>query len=690
MSIKKITIKNCKSIEFLELNLSKNINCFLGINNVGKSNIMKIIHFFYTNLTREFYDDSMFSKSNPYNDEVEISIEYDFKELVDKVQGSINVSNGFLDDFFSNINFSQFHNGLDPLNDIVEKVKKFVDKYIEKDKCTLTLKYNRKNKSINWNIKDYEFRAFVSVRFPVFFLESRNIDLYNWESIWKLIGEIAPFRKKISITRNIEGIFELDDEGQDNYDTVIQDIISEIEKSNIRIERSNIYEKISQIIQLQLGGKNFEYETHKLKIGSYGMNSYSFMSLYVKLILRLFNNKHLSSPLIMIDEPELHLHLKKIEQFTREIKEYERFSTTKWIFATHSPTFVKNIIVEHVDYEMFHVTNTEFFNNSYVSRINGFKEKKHKLISDNEANLFFSEVCLFVEGDTELEVFRNSNLRVLYPKLNNIDIYAFEGKEDKLKLVNPNDRKTKINYLVMIDMDKILNYSPKKKKYKLSGGTYLNVIKNKNIINREKYHYTKKFNDTYRVRSEITQRLTSNKFEVDSTGLCIEQSDERTELIELIQQYYDQYNFFPLETTIEGALINKRNYHLFYQWIKDYDWNQENFDNLYSILQTEDHKTTFLRLIFFGKTDWFSSEKEGNNQNFVEKLKVIREIRKQLKESTLDFGDKTSGWVTNYLNWFFNRELHIEKSDDIFVNRNLFQMSFPELGKVIEKLEKMV
>lgn len=118
-------------------------------------------------------------------------------------------------------------------------------------------------------------------------------------------------QKKISITRNIEGIFELDDEGQDNYDTVIQDIISEIEKSNIRIERSNIYEKISQIIQLQLGGKNFEYETHKLKIGSYGMNSYSFMSLYVKLILRLFNNKHLSSPLIMIDEPELHLHLKK-------------------------------------------------------------------------------------------------------------------------------------------------------------------------------------------------------------------------------------------------------------------------------------------------------------------------------------------------------------------------------------------
>lgn len=690
MSIQKITIKNCKSIDFLELNLNRNINCFIGINNVGKSNIMKIIHFFHINLTREYHDDSMFNINNPYNDEIEISIEYNVKELVEKVQGSLYVGNGaFFDEFFSSISFNKYHSGLDPLNNIVEKVKKYVDKYIEKDKCILTLKYNRQSKSINWNVKDYEFRSFISVRFPVFFLESRNIDLYNWEEIWKLIGEIAPFRRKVSITGNIEGLFEPDESGQDNYETVIQDIISEIEKSNIQIKQSNIYEKISQIVQLQLGGKSFEYETHKLKNGSYGMNSYSFMSLYVKLILRLFNNKHLSSPLIMLDEPELHLHLKKIEQFTKDIKEYERFPTIKWIIATHSPNFVKNIIVEHENYQMFHVTNTVFFNKSQLSRINGFKEKKHKLISDNEANLYFSEVCLFVEGDTELEVFRNNNLRILYPKLNKLDIYAFDGKEDKLKLVNPNDRKTKINYLVMIDMDKILNYSPKKKKYSLSGSAYLNVLKNADVTKREKYHYTNKFNATYKIRREITKILTTKKFEVDTTGLCIEQYEEQAELFELIQRYHQEYNFFPLETTIEGAIINKNNYQLFYQWIKEHEWNKVNFDQLYSVLQSVDQKTTFLRLIFFGKTNWFSSEKNINNQNFSDKLKVIQEIRNQLRESTLDFGEKTSGWVTRYLNWFFAR-LHPEESDKLFINRNLFHSNFPELGKIIEKLERML
>jgi len=690
MSIRKISIKNCKSIEHIELNMNKSINCFIGVNNVGKSNIMKIIYFFHKNLTGEYFDESMFSMSNPYNDEVEISIEYDFTELIEKVQGKT-YTDVFLDDFFSNL-FVHFGGSLNSSNELVDKVKKYVELYTENNKCTLTLKYNRNNKSIHWNVTDYDFRAFVSVRFPIFFLESRNIDLYNWGSIWSLIGEIAPFRKKVSIKGNIKGIFELDEENQGNYDIVIQEIIEEFEKSSIRIRQTNIYEKISQILQLQLGGKGFEYESHQLKLGSYGMNSYSFMSLYVKLILRLFNNKHLSSPMIMIDEPELHLHLKKIEQFTREIKEYERFPTTKWIFSTHSPAFVKNIIIEYESYDMFHVTNTEIFNKSHVSRVNGFKDKKHKLLSDNEANLFFSEVCLFVEGDTELEVFRNINLRVLHPKLHKVDIYSFDGKEDKLKLVNPNDRKTKIKYLVLIDMDKILNYSLKTKKYGSSGSSYLNVFKNKSLVNREKYHYTKKFNETYKIRSRITQTLKTFSFEIDNTGLCIKQSDQRRELVELIQQYYSQYNFMPLDTTIEGAIINKQNYQLFHKWFKEYEWDQTNFDNLYAELQTDDQKTTLLRLIFFGKTEWFNSEKETNNKNaqFVKLFGVVKEIRTELKKTKLDFGDKTSGWVTNFLNWFFDNVLDLKKTEHIFINRNLFKTNFPELSGVIEKLEEMI
>lgn len=45
------------------------------------------------------------------------------------------------------------------------------------------------------------------------------------------------------------------------------------------------------------------------------------------------------------------------------------------------------------------------------------------MLSDNEARLFFSEYILFVEGATEVELFRNYNLQKLFPVLKRLDVY---------------------------------------------------------------------------------------------------------------------------------------------------------------------------------------------------------------------------------------------------------------------------
>ncbi|GAB6456400.1 AAA family ATPase [Bacillus thuringiensis] len=676
MSIVGVTIKNCKSIESLELNLKENINCFIGTNNVGKSNIMKALNFFYLNLTEEIYDESMFSKSNPYNDELEIAIEYDFHGLIKKMEAHT------------------FNGLINPTNEIFEKIDCYIKKYAVNNRIVLSLKYT-KNKKINWNIKDYEFRAFMAIRFPMFFLESRNINLYNWDSIWEVIGSIAPFRKKLNIASNISGIFEANDQEQDNYQEVIDIIVDTLGRNDIKIKKTNVYEKISQIIQLQLGGKGFNYDSHSLQLGSYGLNSYTFIKLYVQLILRLYEYKHLATPLIMIDEPELHLHVKKIEEFVRGIKENPGYYTTKWIFATHSPAFAKNIILENENYDIFHITNNPLYNRTSATKINGFKQRKYKLLSDNEANLFFSEACLFVEGDTELELFKNKNMRMLFPTLSKIDIYPFEGKNDKLQLVNPNDRKSKIKFLVLLDMDKLLSYVPKKKKYSITGNAYLNVLKDKNIIGREHYHYTKKLNDTFKTRIEIQRRTDNYKFAIDSSGLCIKEVRARRELIELIQQYFFEYNFFPLETTIEGAIININNYQLFYNWLQEYDWDDTNFQVIYGRLTTENQKASFLRVIFHGKSDWLSGEKERKKdkenqvRKFISLFDDIKNIRSELKKSNLNLDGKTSGWVTLFMNWFFEKEIDLVNKE-LYFNRKIFLSKFPELGKVIVQIEKMV
>ncbi|MCM3037518.1 retron Eco8 family effector endonuclease [Bacillus pumilus] len=669
----KVTIKNCKSIEFLELNLKENINCFIGTNNVGKSNIMKVLNFFYLNLTEEVYDDSMFSKSNPYNDDIEITLEYDFLELIKKMEAHT------------------FNGLINPINEIFAKIDYYTKRYSVNNRVVLSLKYN-KNRTITWNIKDYNFRAFLAVRFPIFFLESRNINLYNWESIWEVIGSIAPFRQKLNISENISGIFEANEQEQGNYQDVIDIIIDVLERNEIQIKKTTVYEKISQIIQLQLGGKGFNYDLHSLQMGSYGLNSYTFIKLYIQLILRLYEYKHLATPLIMVDEPELHLHVKKIEEFVREIKGNKSYYNTKWIFATHSPTFTKNIIVENENYDIFHITNNSLYNRTSVNKINGFKQRKYKFLSDNEANLFFSEACLFVEGDTELELFRNINIRTLFPELSKIDIYPFEGKNDKLQLVNPNDRKSKIKFLVLLDMDKLLSYVPKRKKYSITGNAYLNVLKDSNILTRERYHYKQKLNNTFKTRIKIEKLINNYKFEVDSSGLCVK--GNRVELIELMQQYYSEYNFFPLETTIEGAIININNYQLFYDWLQEHDWNDTGFQKIYKNLE-KNQKASFLRIIFYGKTDWLSGEKEHKKgksdkvSQFISLFEEIKSIRSELKKSNLNLERKTSGWVTSFMDWFFKEEIDLE-NEDLYYNRNIFLSKFPELGKVLVRIEGMV
>ncbi|MEH7613970.1 retron Eco8 family effector endonuclease [Gottfriedia acidiceleris] len=404
----------------------------------------------------------------------------------------------------------------------------------------------------------------------------------------------------------------------------------------------------------------------------------------------MYEYKHLATPFIMVDEPELHLHVKKIEEFVREIKENKSYYTTKWIFATHSPAFTKNIILENENYDIFHITNNSLYNRTSVNKINGFKQRKYKFLSDNEANLFFSEACLFVEGDTELEVFRNENIRILFPALFKIDIYSFEGKNDKLQLVNPNDRKSKIKFLVLLDMDKLLSYVPKKKKYSITGNAYLNVLKDKNIISREHYHYKQKLNNTFRTRIEIQRRTSNDKFEVDSSGLCIMETSARRELIDLMQQYYSEYNFFPLETTIEGAIININNHQLFYDWLREHDWDDTNLQRIYGGLATENQKASFLRVIFYGKADWLSGEKDANKvRQFVSLFEDIKNIRNELKKSNLNLDGKTSGWVTSFLNWFFEKEIDLE-NNDLYFNRSIFLSNFPELGKVIVQIESMV
>src|SRR5512133_620935 len=56
MHLKKLALTNFKNYEFNELEFSPKINCFVGNNGVGKTNILDSIH--YLSLTKSFFNNT--------------------------------------------------------------------------------------------------------------------------------------------------------------------------------------------------------------------------------------------------------------------------------------------------------------------------------------------------------------------------------------------------------------------------------------------------------------------------------------------------------------------------------------------------------------------------------------------------------------------------------------------------------
>lgn len=173
MSIKKIIIRNFKSINNLELSFNdkKSIACFLGKNGVGKTNLFNAIEYFYDNL------DSINVKNvldviNTYNSKCEISIVYDLTEF------DVKINNDFLKKMFSNLC-------------IIAKEKRenicLSNLTIDQIKVTMT---QDKDGVIRWN-QSKEVRKSLKKLFPLYVINTRNLDLITWNKVWDTIGDLS-------------------------------------------------------------------------------------------------------------------------------------------------------------------------------------------------------------------------------------------------------------------------------------------------------------------------------------------------------------------------------------------------------------------------------------------------------------------------------------------------------------------
>ncbi|WP_154216396.1 AAA family ATPase, partial [Vibrio parahaemolyticus] len=79
MSVSSIKINNLLSFQELDLKSINDINCFVGTNNAGKSNLFKIIKYFYSQIEGErILSPTLNSNYSPYG---EIEIEFDLSRI---------------------------------------------------------------------------------------------------------------------------------------------------------------------------------------------------------------------------------------------------------------------------------------------------------------------------------------------------------------------------------------------------------------------------------------------------------------------------------------------------------------------------------------------------------------------------------------------------------------------------------
>lgn len=460
MTISSIRIKNLLSFDDVLLQDFQDINCIIGRNNVGKSNLLKVIRYFYAKLNNQKVLPLDFHSN--YDSIGEIIFTYDTTRIKKIVSSHKN--KGRFHKHIYNTLFSSSNKKLTFAELIDNKKNDSVSLFSIK----LTI---CNDDSVQWSIDDNKVRSLLATLYPFFYIETRHINLYDWSPIWKLISNLNSF--------NFEGVKQ--DELIDFLDSKISsrkgDYKNYIDRvvSIIDTKPYSYKEKVVNYIKIALKGDSFINGGEDLLTQSDGTNSNKFLETLLHLLISLTRTEFIC-PIIYIDEPEVGLHPKLGENFisklhnkysqfkkTTDSKEPGKFSTPypRIFFSTHSPSILKYTIKLFAnDQQVLHFSKFKDSSTSIKKIKSTYSDKRFlNIFSDNEARLFFSEYILFVEGATELEVFRNLLILEFYPSFSYVDIY--DANEVVLSNINPQYSQAAIPFTIVKDLDTLLDYDIK-------------------------------------------------------------------------------------------------------------------------------------------------------------------------------------------------------------------------------------
>lgn len=204
--------------------------------------------------------------------------------------------------------------------------------------------------------------------------------------------------------------------------TSINELLKKYLGLEFRVERASRYEQ-NVICYLQNLKRKKKQQAQDLSSGERSI---------ANLIFSLFGYE-LQSGMVLIDEPELHLHPQWQHAYLEVLEEIRKKRDLQVILATHSPAFVSADTIKHVF--RFRKSTSGATQVITASMLDIDPILVRTLDYTNAAKVFFSSKVLLVEGETDEYFLKHfiGQLRVaskgdLRDRLNDLEIVSIKGK----------------------------------------------------------------------------------------------------------------------------------------------------------------------------------------------------------------------------------------------------------------------
>ncbi|MFZ5379840.1 retron Eco8 family effector endonuclease [Aeromonas hydrophila] len=251
MAICSIKIENVLSFDTLEIKDIKDMNCIIGRNNAGKSNLLKALKFYYNKLEGlNTLPPRLYSN---YSGKGSITLTFDTTRI-------FNIAR-------KNKNNSYFQFIMRKLIPLRKRGFYSIGLYsTERTQYTLTL-YVYNDNSVKWSTNDHQVKNLILYLYPFFFIEPRHMDLHEWDDLWDLVARLKSFNLSKISNNDVIDFFDsvINPDSSNSYRNYIQDL-----NQVMPTKKSTQKEKILSYIKAGLNGYKFEINESELEFQSDG------------------------------------------------------------------------------------------------------------------------------------------------------------------------------------------------------------------------------------------------------------------------------------------------------------------------------------------------------------------------------------------------------------------------------------